>query len=157
MYGKGQSVIVSIHCINKAFVYGNSSVNHKTFLTGGCKPTWVYILWWSREKEWISHWKFKACLSRYCLFTTILGGTYMYVQHDTDCVCESWYLEGCFDSEDRGIMVSKLLAAQPIYTQCQHPVTSLPSALTYRESLKSVIWWNHINDSQILKRKSSRS
>lgn len=64
----------------------------------------------------------------------------MYVQHDTDCVCESWYLEGCFDSEDRGIMVSKLLAAQPIYTQCQHPVTSLPSALTYRESLKSVIW-----------------
>jgi hypothetical protein len=25
VYGKGQSVIVSVHCINKAFVYANSS------------------------------------------------------------------------------------------------------------------------------------
>jgi len=25
-------------------------------------------------------------LIRYCLFTTILGGTYMYVPHDTHCV-----------------------------------------------------------------------
>jgi len=27
------------HCINKAFVCANSTVNHETFLTDGCKPT----------------------------------------------------------------------------------------------------------------------
>jgi hypothetical protein len=35
VYGKSRSVIVSTHCINKAFSYANgSSVNDETFLTG---------------------------------------------------------------------------------------------------------------------------
>jgi hypothetical protein len=34
MYGKGQCIVVSTHCIDKAFAYANgSSVNHETFLT----------------------------------------------------------------------------------------------------------------------------
>jgi len=40
----------------------------------------------------------------------------MYVPHDTDCVCEGWYLEGCFDSEDRGIMVSIVGSTAHFYT-----------------------------------------
>jgi hypothetical protein len=86
VYGMEQSV-VSTHCINKAFVYANSStVKHETFLTDGCKRTWVCVL---------SHWKFDECLISYCLFITTVGGTCLYVPHDIDCVGESWYSFPC--------------------------------------------------------------
>lgn len=52
-------------------------------------PEYLFFGWW-KEKEWISHWNFKACLISYCLFTITLGGMCMYFPHDTVFV-GGWY------------------------------------------------------------------